>query len=69
MSCIDTNYSTVETTVAPRGGTGILALIQTWSFRYASRRQLRHLDDHDLADIGITREQALNEAAKPFWVG
>jgi len=25
------------------------------------------LDAHTLRDIGITREEALNEALKPFW--
>ncbi len=34
------------------------------------RRQLRdlvELDDRLLADIGVTREQALREAARPYW--
>ncbi len=31
------------------------------------RRQLATLSDNQLADIGITREQALIEAARPFW--
>ena len=31
------------------------------------RRGLRHLDDHLLRDIGLTREQAIEEAARPFW--
>ena len=31
------------------------------------RRSLRHLDDHLLRDIGLTREQADEEAARPFW--
>jgi len=28
---------------------------------------LRDLDDHQLVDIGITREEALREAQKLFW--
>ncbi|WP_417580783.1 DUF1127 domain-containing protein [Nitrincola sp.] len=32
-----------------------------------SRRQLLKLDDRLLADAGITRSQAKNEAQKPFW--
>ncbi len=32
-----------------------------------SRRVLANLEDHELRDIGITREQANEEAAKPFW--
>lgn len=31
------------------------------------RHQLATLSDNQLADIGITREQALIEAARPFW--
>ncbi|MFB3134883.1 MAG: DUF1127 domain-containing protein [Rhodospirillales bacterium] len=31
------------------------------------RRQLAELSDHYLADIGITREEAQIEAARPFW--
>jgi uncharacterized protein YjiS (DUF1127 family) len=31
------------------------------------RRQLATLSNKQLADIGITREQALIEAARPFW--
>jgi uncharacterized protein YjiS (DUF1127 family) len=36
--------------------------------RWHQRRQLLDLDDHLLADIGITRDQALEEARKSFWV-
>ena len=35
--------------------------------RYRSRRQLVMLDADQLKDIGITREQALDEANRPFW--
>ena len=31
------------------------------------RRQLATLSNSQLADIGITREQAQTEAARPFW--
>lgn len=31
------------------------------------RRQLATMSNKQLADIGITREQALIEAARPFW--
>ena len=41
-------------------------------FRWAlhgQRKTLRDLadDPHMLRDLGLTREQALNEADKPFW--
>jgi uncharacterized protein YjiS (DUF1127 family) len=31
------------------------------------RRMLLELDDRLLKDIGVTREQAMREARKPFW--
>ncbi len=31
------------------------------------RRALARLDDHMLEDIGITRDDALAEAARPVW--
>jgi len=37
--------------------------------RYRQRRQLMEMDDRELKDIGITREQAEEEARKPFWKG
>ena len=42
--------------------------IQLWSARAESRRTLRLLDAHLLKDIGLTPRQALEEAAKPFWI-
>jgi uncharacterized protein YjiS (DUF1127 family) len=40
-----------------------------WAARRAQRRALGELAEqsHLLADIGLTRAQALHEAAKPFW--
>jgi uncharacterized protein YjiS (DUF1127 family) len=43
-----------------------------WRLRWARHGQRRALHDladdpHLLADIGVTREQALEEADKPFW--
>jgi uncharacterized protein YjiS (DUF1127 family) len=35
--------------------------------RYRQRRQLMEMDDRQLKDIGITREQAQQEARKPIW--
>ena len=32
-----------------------------------SRRRLGDLDDHMLRDIGLTRAQARQEAARPIW--
>jgi uncharacterized protein YjiS (DUF1127 family) len=37
--------------------------------RYRQRRQLMEMDDRELKDIGITREQAEEEARKAIWKG
>jgi uncharacterized protein YjiS (DUF1127 family) len=43
--------------------------VAAWIVRSAQRRALRELAQEGrlLSDIGITREQALSEATKPFW--
>ena len=46
------------------------ALIQGWSERRRQRESLNNLAElnpHLLNDIGLTRDDALREAAKPFW--
>ncbi|MGB8666665.1 MAG: DUF1127 domain-containing protein [Serratia inhibens] len=35
--------------------------------RYRTRISLLQLDDAQLADIGLTRAQAIREGRKPFW--
>jgi uncharacterized protein YjiS (DUF1127 family) len=42
-------------------------LLLVWSERVRQRRELARFDDHLLRDIGVTRAEALAEAAKPFW--
>jgi uncharacterized protein YjiS (DUF1127 family) len=37
------------------------------SERSRQRQALAELDDHFLKDVGVTRQQAIAEAAKPFW--
>jgi uncharacterized protein YjiS (DUF1127 family) len=48
---------------------GLLALVGLWWVRARSRRDLRLLlaSPHVLADLGLTPEQADDEAMKPFW--
>jgi uncharacterized protein YjiS (DUF1127 family) len=43
--------------------------LKQWMMRSAERRALRYLLEsrHLLTDIGLSREQALREASKPFW--
>jgi len=40
-----------------------------WHRRAATRRQLSRLDDRALADIGISRQAAQEETARPFYRG
>jgi len=42
-------------------------LIAIWRQRHADRVTLRRLDDHMLADIGLSRADVEVEIAKPFW--
>jgi len=44
-------------------------LIRLWAARRSQRRTLGELaaEKYLLDDIGLTRAQALHEAAKPFW--
>ncbi len=41
--------------------------VLAWCNRIGFRRSLRVLPDRMLAALGLTREQAAKEAAKPFW--
>lgn len=41
--------------------------IRVWRERARQRSALRCLEPHQLQDIGVTAEQARQEAAKPFW--
>lgn len=36
-------------------------------FRARTRRELRELPDHLLADVGLSRDDVANEVIKPFW--
>ena len=44
-----------------------VAAVLLWQQRAAQRRHLAALDDALLRDIGISRADAVREAAKPFW--
>lgn len=41
--------------------------LELWLERSRQRRQLLELDEHLLKDIGISRSEAEQEGAKPFW--
>jgi uncharacterized protein YjiS (DUF1127 family) len=42
-------------------------LLARWYQRRRQRLDLAELDDHLLADIGVTREEVRRECAVPFW--
>lgn len=50
-----------------RKGPSLMARIAIWVRASNSRHRLSELDDRMLADLGLTREQAVQEAARPFW--
>jgi uncharacterized protein YjiS (DUF1127 family) len=58
-----------DRSLAETGILGSLRLRRLWRVlaRQRSRACLRALDDHMLNDIGLTRDQATVESAKPFW--
>lgn len=48
--------------------TRAVARLRVWNQRVRSRRQLAEMDERLLRDIGLSTEQALHEAGKPFWM-
>jgi uncharacterized protein YjiS (DUF1127 family) len=46
----------------------IFALIGYWLERDRQRQSLAQIDNHLLADIGLTRDQQSRECVKPFWL-
>ena len=53
--------------VAARWFVSAAVVVTKWDIRRRTRKALLRLDHHELYDIGLTRSQALREAAKPFW--
>lgn len=41
--------------------------IATWELRHRTRKQLVHLTQDQLGDVGLDQISAQAEAAKPFW--
>lgn len=77
MSCGSTTC-TSSTFIAPGSSLGAdwarsnplpgwIALALHMHDRWRQRRRLLELDDRMLADIGLSRQDALDEARKPFW--
>ena len=45
----------------------LLDRFATWQSRSAGRRKLLAMDDRMLSDIGVRRDEIVQEAQKPFW--
>jgi uncharacterized protein YjiS (DUF1127 family) len=70
LADISGGYSLLQQDGSPSLAVGWMDAVRTWSARCRERRALRDLTepgDHFLKDIGVSREEALREAAKPFW--
>lgn len=60
----------IPTQLSTLGRVGALvAAFQEWQERYRTRRDLMRLSDYQLKDIGLSRLDAEEEFAKPFWRG
>jgi uncharacterized protein YjiS (DUF1127 family) len=46
---------------------GLIETVAVWIVRRRQRQALAELDEHLLDDVGLSREQARREAARPFW--
>ena len=46
---------------------GFYKLVQLWMRRSSTRSQLKRLSDEQLLDVGLSREDAINETKKAFW--
>ncbi|WP_415894137.1 DUF1127 domain-containing protein [Neptuniibacter sp. PT8_73] len=47
----------------------LACILKQWQQNYRTRKALLKLNDGQLKDIGLSREQAHKEASKPFWIG
>ncbi|WP_462380146.1 DUF1127 domain-containing protein [Pseudomonas sp. Marseille-QA0892] len=52
---------------APSATRSSVSIWQRFWLRWTTRRALRTLDEAVLKDVGLTRQQALEEAYRPFW--
>ena len=43
------------------------ASVSNWAENARTRRQLAELTDQQLADIGVSRSERMEELDKPFW--
>jgi uncharacterized protein YjiS (DUF1127 family) len=70
MSATGIQLTTSRDGIAPRGL--VLRLVDRlldWQDRERQRRHLSSLDDHILADVGLSHGDVEEEVRKPFWRG
>ena len=48
-------------------GHRILHMVALWHHRHRSRRHLAALDDRELDDVGLSRDERRAECRKRFW--
>jgi uncharacterized protein YjiS (DUF1127 family) len=56
--------------ISATAAVGWLRMVRFWIGRHRQRRrlgELAELDNYLLKDIGVSQDEALREAAKPFW--
>ena len=61
---------TIDLLPGIRPAAALHRVLDRWSERIRSRRQMRNLaklDDTLLDDLGFTRSQLVHEGSKPFW--
>lgn len=67
MSTMTLGYQAAAPAAGGAAGARLWSLLGVWRQRARQRHQLLTLSDRQLDDIGVSREQADREAAKPFW--
>lgn len=67
MSSIKSNDRSSIRPAAQFSFAAAYGVLREWGKRRATRRHLSELDDRQLADVGLTRNQQEREAALWFW--
>jgi uncharacterized protein YjiS (DUF1127 family) len=65
-----TKREVIQWNHASSRGSRLFDVVRLWSYRCRQRRALGELAEQNdalLRDMGISRGQAIREAAKPFW--